>query len=244
ASLAKQRPTAITSTTVLDGSGAVVKMGPNEFAYDLRLPSDKGLLPLNHPVRLAQELKMTHLAEDGFDIQSHPLVEQLLKSNSKKSAAIIKRPFKAGEVLIFADWYRCPKDLFYNSDNDIALLLDDERALLLSNKIDLSTLTPVEDTFEFLPFFDFFFHIAFNQGLGRVASIEQQAKSFCSKDWNVQGLHISLPFNGNIKQIHKQGLLINDHNVCGHLLELCLPISIYDYQIKDIIERLLLTEEN
>tara|TARA_Y100000780_G_scaffold227170_1_gene242564 strand:+ start:29817 stop:30560 length:744 start_codon:yes stop_codon:yes gene_type:complete len=229
APLAKKSVDSITNQNIIDGHGPIIKFENNTFGYDLRLPSSKGALPLNHPILVASKLE--DIASDK-DFKNHPIFEDL-------AVRVIKNdPSHHLEDI----WYTNKEALFDSMPSKTKLLpWSREFSLAIANtEKSLDSFKEVKEAPGLYDFLEFYFHIALNKGKGRIADIEDQ---LVSEGVQAKGLYIRVSKKVSKENFLQQGLFVDNLNFKSDHTLLCLPISIFDYQVIDIANRVKKLED-
>lgn len=223
-SIATKQVAPITSSTIVDGHGPIIEFDSGSFAYDLRMPSSKGVLPKNHPILLFSESSKAASLEE---IKGHPLIKSL---NFEFLKIVKVSPTQS-------TWYDNGQ-ILTKTNKDLQLLVwsSDICLALSSNSTLLDRLRPAPVPTGLLEFLDFYQHIALNNGKGRISAIENIIKE--ETQWSVNGLYIQAPFKIKKEELFLLGLFVDDKNFKEDSTDLCLPISIYDEQVKEIIKKL------
>ena len=230
AHLAKEPAQPLSSTKVCDGAGAIIINDHSEKGYDLRLTEEKGILPPHHPVRLAAKL-------NPKPMQSKiAFIEQVKSESGFASAKFVQLPSPL-ETKLYAD----PLHLCLPSpESDIFFVpLEENQALAFAkNAALLDTYTEIPPKAFHLGYLEFAHHILINNGNGRISAIENILKSHAPTKWQVTGTYIHIPGNWKQSQFLEQGLLVSERNLSEEGATLNIPVSIFDLQIEDIVNKL------
>lgn len=241
--LAKARPVSLSCGEVVDGAGAIIKNSKGELAYDLRSIKTKGILPPNHPVRIASKLNPKQVPEniaffDEFKMQT-----------GARHAIITKLEPESFNNLDFSLLYSDPKRLFpvAKCDSELALPLENGYAIIASKDATHLNKYSAAAWHGFFPaYLEFAHHILINKGFGRIRDIENALRSCFQKsgvqDLSVSGCNIKIPIRDLDSQaatqsFYKEGILVDCSNFSESAILLNIPVSIFDYQIKEVAEK-------
>lgn len=242
--LAKKAVSSFSDFTIVDGYGAVVENSLNQYAYDLRLISDKGLLCLNHPLRLKFNGVDTK-SKTSFDVTSHPLFSNVITKYPQRKIQISNtldylavRP--QDSTLIYSSHNTLlPVDFELKSSSHQFHIPLEQGFSLHFNEEGVHSVTNTKEGY-FHAWLNYYFHILINIGRGRLSMIEKILRTHSPSQWQIFGAYIVI--NEKLNDIKSKclahGLFVNDMNLSNDKLTLQIPISIYDHQVKDILTRL------
>lgn len=229
AKMAKMPVAPLTSTEVVDGYAAIIKTATNEFGYDLRAPSIKGVLSPNHPVLIAANLN-----QNNDEVHSD-ILSKLAELHGYKHCELIEQSdSKAEELYTSADKLsnKCDRK------NPCSIELGDNKALLLFNSENDLKGKKLDLTQAWLSYFEFLFHILLNNGFGRIADIERILKENSPSEFNINGAWVEFKTSKTKEDFLNSGLLVNDKCFEDGVVKINIPTSIYDEQIIEITNKL------
>lgn len=232
--IAFRKTESLTSEKAVDGCGPIIITDANEAGYDLRLLEDKGLLPPNHPVRLACSLTPVKAPE------KLEAIEDLKKETGLAFAALVK-----GKIGSRCGLYRHSNRLFHLKGpikNTLFAYLEENVTLVLAasedefKEFNENKLVPWDGFFA--AYFDFAHHVLVNKGKGRISDIEEVVKSVQHPAWQVTGCQVFIPGQIDKSRFWLQGLLINDNNLTESGATLMMPVSVLNEQLIEIINKI------
>ena len=124
----------------------------------------------------------------------------------------------------------------------LGVKLDPQTTLLFSKEEETIETEPTNGSF-YLAYLDFLEKILINDGSGRISAIESILMAEAKNSWEIVGCYIFIKQESDKEPLkksdfHQEGLLVSDKNFFSEKIVINMPVSVFDWQIKEIVKKI------